>query len=434
MVRRFSRRAFLKGGSLAAGSTLCGGFSILPGGEPPSEKLNIGIIGAGGKGGADLAGVSSENIAALCDVDSRRAAPALKRYPKAARYTDYRKMLEKEKGLDAVTVSTPDHHHAPAALMAMALGRHVYCQKPLTHSVSEARLMRAAAKKYKVATQMGNQGHSEHGSRRMVELIRAGTLGTVSEVHVWSNRPIWPQGINRPAGTQPVPTGLDWGLWIGPAPQRPYHEAYVPFKWRGWWDFGTGALGDMACHNWDIAYWALELGLPESLEAESSPLFKETAPQWSVIRYRFPAIPGRPAVKLTWYDGPKRPPAELFEGEAVTTNGSIIIGDKGKLYIPHYWGDGKLLPKKDFVGFKAPGASLPRSPGHYREWITACKGGPAALSNFDYSAQLTEAVLLGNLAVRLGGRIDWDAKNMKATGRPEADVFVKRAYRPGYMS
>ena len=210
MARRLSRRSLLKGGALAAGSALCGSFNILPGGESPNEKLNIGIIGAGGKGASDLAGVSSENIAALCDVDSSRAAGSLKRYPKAARYADYRKMLEKEKGLDAVTVSTPDHHHAPAALMAMALGKHVYCQKPLTHSVSEARLMREAAKKYKVATQMGNQGHGEHGSRRMVELIRAGTLGTVKEVHVWSDRPIWPQGVRRPAKSQPVPAGLDW--------------------------------------------------------------------------------------------------------------------------------------------------------------------------------------------------------------------------------
>ena len=433
MARTFSRRLFLKSGSLAASSTLCGGFNILPGGESPNEKLNIGIIGAGGKGAADLAGVSSENIAALCDVDNSRAASSLNRYPKAARYTDYRKMLEKENGLDAVTVSTPDHHHAPAALMAMALGKHVYCQKPLTHSVSEARLMREAAKKYKVATQMGNQGHGEHGSRRMVELVRAGTLGTVKEVHVWSDRPIWPQGVKRPAKSQPVPAGLDWDLWLGPAPERPYHPAYVPFKWRGWWDFGTGALGDMCCHNMDVAYWALKLGLPETIEATSSPLFKESAPAWSVIRYRFPAIAGRPAVHLTWYDGPKRPPAELFEGEKVSGNGSIIVGDKGKLYIPHYWGDGKLLPKKDFAGFKAPEVSLPRSPGHYKEWIVACKGGPAALSNFDYSAQLTEAVLLGNLAVRLGGKVKWDAKNMKVTGRPEAEPLIKRAYRPGYM-
>ena len=434
MARRLSRRSLLKGGALAAGSALCGSFNILPGGESPNEKLNIGIIGAGGKGASDLAGVSSENIAALCDVDSSRAAGSLKRYPKAARYADYRKMLEKEKGLDAVTVSTPDHHHAPAALMAMALGKHVYCQKPLTHSVSEARLMREAAKKYKVATQMGNQGHSEDGSRRMVELIRAGTLGTVKEVHVWSDRPIWPQGVKRPAKSQPVPAGLDWDLWLGPAPTRPYHSAYVPFKWRGWWDFGTGALGDMACHNWDIAYDALKLGLPETIEATSSPLFKESAPAWSVIRYRFPAIAGRPAVHLTWYDGPKRPPAELFEGEKVSGNGSIIVGDKGKLYVPHYWGDGTLLPKKDFVGFKAPKPSLPRSPGHYKEWLAACKGGPAALSNFDYSAQLTEAVLLGNLAVRLGGKVNWDAENMKVTGRPEAEPLIKRAYRPGYMA
>ena len=434
MARRFSRRSLLKGGALAASSTLCGSFSILPGGESPNEKLNIGIIGAGGKGASDLAGVSSENIAALCDVDSGRAAGSFKRHPKAARYTDYRKMLEKEKGLDAVTVSTPDHHHAPAALMAMAMGKHVYCQKPLTHSVSEARLMREAAKKYTVATQMGNQGHGEHGSRRMVELIRAGTLGTVKEVHVWSDRPIWPQGVKRPAKAQPVPAGLDWDLWLGPAPERPYHPAYVPFKWRGWWDFGTGALGDMACHNWDIAYWALELGLPETIEATSSPLFKESAPAWSVIRYRFPAIASRPAVHLTWYDGPKRPPAKLFEGEKVSGNGSIIVGDKGKLYIPHYWGDGMLLPKKDFVGFKPPKATLPRSPGHYKEWVVACKGGPAALSNFDYSAQLTEAVLLGNLAVRLGGKVNWDAKNMKVTGRPEAEPLIKRAYRPGYMT
>ena len=429
-----TRRRFLETGALAATSTLLGGFRILQAGPPPSEKLNVGIIGCGGKGWSDLGGMRSENIVALCDVDDRRAANAFTEFRSVSRYRDYRVMLEKEKSLDAVTVSTPDHHHAPASLAAMTLGKHVYCQKPLTHSISEARRMQEVAKRHNVATQMGNQGHSEHGSRRMVELIRAGTLGDVREVHVWTDRPIWPQGLQRPKNKPPVPVGVDWDLWLGPAPARPFHNAYVPFKWRGWWDFGTGALGDMACHNWDIAFWALDLGSPTSVEAKSSKVFVDTAPAWSVIRYRFPARGDLPPVTLTWYDGKKLPPRELFEGETPRGNGSIIVGDKGKLYVPHYWGDGILLPKKEFAGFEAPEPTLPRSPGHYKEFITACKGGPAAMSSFDYSGPLTEAVLLGNLAVRAGEKIVWDAKRLKAVGCPQADAFIRREYRGSYPS
>ena len=432
MTRRIDRRRFLETTALAGAGSLLGSFQILRAGPPPSEKLNIGVIGCGGKGYSDMVGCNSENIVALCDVDDRRAAGGYRAFPKAARYRDYRKLLDKEKGIDAVTVSTPDHHHAPASIAAMTLGKHVYCQKPLTHSIHEARRMLEVAKRYKIATQMGNQGHSEHGSRRMVELVRAGALGEIRGVHIGTDRPLWPQGLARPAGEQAVPQGLDWDLWLGPAPPRPYHSAYLPFNWRGWWDVGTGALGDMACHNWDIAYWSLDLGLPRTIEAKSADLFSDAAPKWSVIRYEFPARGKRPPVTLTWYDGGKRPPAELFEGEAQKGNGSILVGSKGKLYVPHYWGDGVLLPRKSFADFKAPEPTLPRSPGHYKEWIAACKGGPPALSRFEYSAGLTESVLLGNLAVRTGKKIVWDAKTANAVGCPEADPFIHREYRGGY--
>src|SRR6185503_3790518 len=274
---------------------------------PANSKLNIGIIGAGGKGLENIKGVSSENIVAICDVDDRRAAEGYKRLPKAVRYRDYRVMLEKEKSLDAVVVTTPDHHHAPAALMAMKLGKHVYCEKPLTHSIAEAREMQRVAREQGVATQMGNQGHSYDDTRRLVEVVQAGTLGDVREVHVWTDRPIWPQGISRPDASETPPSELTWDLWLGPAPKRSYHSSYVPFNWRGGWDFGTGALGDMGCHNTDAAFWALKLEYPESIEAESSGVNSETAPKWSIIRYRFAARGKLPPVDFTWYDGGKLP-------------------------------------------------------------------------------------------------------------------------------
>jgi predicted dehydrogenase len=435
----FTRRRFLATTIAASGFVgACVSVGAAPRRISPNEKLNIGIIGGGGKGMENINGVSSEYIVAICDVDDNRAADAYKKLPQARRYKDFRKMLELEKTLDAVIVTTPDHTHAAAAVMAMKLGRHVYCEKPLTHAIYEARVMRDTAAQQKVATQMGNQGHSYDSTRRVVEIVQAGALGAVGEVHVWTDRPIWPQGIDRPTETPEVPATLDWDLWLGPAPKRPYHPSYLPFNWRGWWDFGTGALGDMGCHNMDTAYWALKLGVPSAVEAEASGMNKETFPKWSIIKYEFPARGALPPVKFTWYDGGKMPARELFEGaqlknEELPKNGSIIIGDKGKILLTD-WNANKfqLLPQDRFIDFKGPEPTIPRAESHYKEWIAACKGGPAAMSNFEYAAALTETALLGNLALRCGKRIEWDAKAMKAKGCPEADALIKPGYRAGW--
>ncbi len=424
------RRDFIKG-STAALSVLTGGvWSSTSAAESKSanEKLNIGSIGVGGKGWVDLNSVAGENIVALCDVDSVRLGKAAEMFPKAVAVADFRKLLER-KDIDAVTVSTPDHTHAVASIAAMRLGKHVYCQKPLTHSIYEARTMTEVARQQGVATQMGNQGHSESGSRRMVEWIQAGGLGAVRDVHVWTDRPIWPQGMGRPPGSKPVPATLNWDLWLGPAPERPYNDGYHPFKWRGFWDFGTGALGDMACHNMDTAFWALKLGAPTTVVAESSEVNQETAPKWSIIRYEFAARGDMPPVNVTWYDGGKKPPAELAPGQTLAGNGSLFIGDRATLYVPHYWGEGNIIRGEASA---RPAPTIPDSPGHYQEWINACKGGPAALSNFNYSGPLTEMVLLGNLAVRLGQTIHWDAKDLKAKGASEADPLIRTEYREGW--
>ena len=437
MKTHLTRRRFIKF-SVGASSAVFLPTRLAAAAEPARklrsiDKLNIGLIGGGGRATDNLAGVSSENIAAICDVDEVRAANAFQKYPGAKRYEDFRVMLEREKGLDAVVVSTPDHVHAFAGIMAMKLGKHVYCEKPLTHSIYEARLMRETAKKYKVATQMGNQGHSFNGTRRAVELLRANAVGPVREVHVWSDRPIWPQGIDRPKETPAPPPTLNWDLWLGPAPERPYHPAYLPFNWRGWWDFGTGALGDMACHCADTAFWGLELGYPTSIEAEASDHHPETAPLWSIIRYEFPARGSRPAVKFTWYDGHKKPNASLLEGIKIPDNGCIVVGSEGKMLFPDWHADKfQLYPLDKFAGFKGPDQTIPRTTEHHKEWIEACKGGPPALSNFDYSAVLTETVLLGNVALRVGKKIEWDGKNAKAKNCPEAAQYIHREYRKGW--
>lgn len=432
--RRFiSHAALASSGALALTSRLAAARRV-----SPNEKLNIGIIGAGGKGMENINGVSSDYIVAVCDVDDARASDAYKKLPTARRYHDFRKMLELEKTLDAVVVTTPDHTHAPAAVMAMKLGKHVYCEKPLTHTIHEARVMRETAAKQKVATQMGNQGHSYDSTRRVVEIVQSGAIGSVRDVHVWTDRPIWPQGIERPTEISETPAGVNWDLWLGPAPKRPYHPAYVPFKWRGWLDFGTGALGDMGCHNIDTSYWALKLGLPNAIEAESSGVNRETYPKWSIIRYSFSKRGPLAPVTLTWYDGGKLPARELFEGaqlknEELPKNGTIMIGDKGKIVLTDWnANDFQLLPAEKFAGFKGPEQTIPRAESHYKEWIAACKGGPAAMSNFDYAGLLTETALLGNLALRCGKRIEWDAKSMKAKGCPEADEFIRTQYRPGW--
>ncbi|MDP7532601.1 MAG: Gfo/Idh/MocA family oxidoreductase, partial [SAR202 cluster bacterium] len=315
-------------------------------------------MGVGGKGWVDMTSVRNENIVAICDVDSDRLSKASSEFPKAEKFADFRKLLER-KEIDAVTVSTPDHTHAVASMGAMKLGKHVYCQKPLAHSIYEVQQMIETARAQKVATQMGNQGHSEPGTRRMVEWIQAGGLGPVREVHVWTDRPIWPQGMDRPTGMKTIPSTLDWDLWLGPAAERPYQDGYHPFDWRGFWDFGTGALGDMACHNTDIAYWALELADPIAVEAKSSGLNTETAPKWSKIRYEFPKRGSLPPVTLTWYDGGQKPPAELAPDVKLGTNGSIFVGDKATLHVPHYWGEGKIVKGE---AAPRPAKTIPDSP------------------------------------------------------------------------
>jgi predicted dehydrogenase len=433
MNRKLNRRDFFRSTALA-GASLWAAPTIWAEMKSPNEKLNIAGVGAGGQAGSDINNVSSENIVALCDVDEKRAAGNFNKFSKAKKYYDYRVMLEKEvKNIDAVVVGTPDHNHAPASALAMKLGKHVYCEKPLTHSVYEARALRELANKHKVATQMGNQGTASSGLRQGVEVLQSGALGNVREMHVWTNRPIWPQGIDTPTDKPPVPKTLKWDLWLGPAPERPYHPAYLPFTWRGWWDFGTGALGDMACHTLNLPYWGLKLVHPVSFEAESSELKPDSAPQWSIIRYQFPARGDLPPLKMTWYDGGKKPPAELFEGENVSESGTLMIGDKGKMYSPGDYGtDYTLLPKNKFEGYKPPDPTIPRSPGHHKEWIDACKGGPAAMSNFNYSGPLTEVVVLGNLAVRAAEKVEWDADNLKAKNSPKANGYVRRDYRKGW--
>jgi predicted dehydrogenase len=442
--KKISRRDFIGAAATAAA------FTIVPrhvlGGPrhiPPSEKLNIAGIGVGGQGAGDLGNVSSQNIVALCDVDWRHAAGTFRRYPKASQYRDFRKMLDKEdKNIDAVVVATPDHIHAPASMAAIKRGKHVYCEKPLTHSVYEARKVAEAAREHKVATQMGNQGQASERTRLMSEYIWDGAIGPVREVHVWTDRPLrglssvyWPQGVERPKETPSVPETLDWDLWLGPAPHRPYHPAYVPFKWRGWWDFGTGALGDIGCHALDPVFRALKLGPPTSVEAISTLVNNETYPVASAVHYQFPARGDMPPVKLTWYDGGMRPPRpdELEDDRQIGTNGALFIGDKGKML-----GE-RLIPDSRRKEYGKPPKVLPRSPGHHQEWIDACKGGKPAGSNFDHAGPLAEAVLLGNVALRPELRekmnrtkLLWDGPNLKITNVPEANKFLRRDYRDGW--
>ena len=424
----------------------CSRFHIVPrrvlGGRgyvPPSEKLNIAGIGVGGQGGGDIDGVSSQSIVALCDVDERRAADTFKRFPEARQYRDFRVMLDREKGIDAVTVSTPDHVHAAAASAAIARGKHVFVQKPLTHSIYEARRLTEMAREQKVATHMGIQGHAGDGMRRLAEWIGAGVVGPVREVHIWTNRPIWPQGIDRPKESPEVPPELDWDLWLGPAPARPYHPCYLPFNWRGWWDFGTGALGDIGCHAMDASFWILDLGAADTVEveAETAPVNDETAPEWSQITFHFPARGEKPPLRLFWYDGGKTPPVpdELKEeGRGLPgDNGVLFVGDKGKIISPELYGGGpRLIPEARMKEFDRPPETLASSIGHYLEWIQACKGGAPAGANFDYAGPLTETALLGNLAVRAGEKIRWSAKKMEVTNCPKANRYVRDAYRRGW--
>ncbi len=395
-----------------------------------NDRLDVAVIGVGGRGGANLDAVSSENVVAVCDVDEDALGAAAQRHPGAARFTDYRQLLEKAK-VDAVVIATPDHHHAPATVRALRRGLHVYCEKPLTHTVAEARLVRSLAAEKGVATQMGTQNHEHPGYLRLVELLRSGAIGQVRDVHVITDRPgkWWPQGVDVPQGGGPVPGKLHWNEWLGPAADRPYDPAYVPFKWRGWWDFGCGAVGDMAIHLADPAFWGLDLVGKVRVTSEGPPPRPASAPEWMRTRFEFQARGDRGPVTLHWYEGATTPPAEI--AAEIPMNGSLFVGEKGRIAIAH---DAfpVLLPKERFEGFVPPAPSLAESPGHHRQWIEACKTGSRTGSPFSYAGPFTEIVLLGNVAYRAGGPVEYDPETGRLTGPAGAERFLAKEYRPGW--
>ncbi len=500
-----TRRHFFFG-SLLAGAVPAAGFGTSPslkalGYKSPNEKLNIASIGAGGKASSDIAGCATENIVALCDVDEKQAAAKFKQYENVPKYKDFRKMLDKEgKGIDAVIVTIPDFMHATAAMWCMERNKHVYVQKPLTRTIWEARTLMDAANKYKVATQMGNQGYSNEGTRQAAEIIWNGDIGNVTEVHAWTDRPIWPQGVTEIPPPEPVPSTLDWDLWLGNAEPRPFTRGgegypnqfggyfYQPFNWRGFYDFGCGALGDMACHILGAPNLALQLGSPTSVECIKKEGVSDIQfPKKSVIRYDFPARGNMPAVKLFWYDGMKEQPeiegvpkGELLgdlpsrtrrpQGQGTGTaqsggppprpangfvgrvfdmenfeatkddpearkpapDGSLFIGDKGMMTTGTYGEQTRLIPVERMRDYKMAPPLLTRSPGHYRDWIRACKGGDPACSNFNVAAPFVEWMLLGVIALRVEGKLEWDSAKMKITNNPQANKYLKPTFRKGW--
>jgi predicted dehydrogenase len=432
MHRQHTRREFLrKTSAIAVGAWIGAAGTAWTEDRSAGEKLHIGIIGTAGRGAANLQAVAeTENIVALCDVDEDRLAQAAAQHPRAARFMDFRKLLEQTQ-LDAVVVSTPDHTHAAAAIAAMQLGLHVYCEKPLAHSVYEARRMADVARESGVVTQMGNQMHATHRLRQVVEIVRSGLLGPVHEVVCWSNKQF--SGGDRPGETPPVPSNLDWDLWLGPSAYRPYHSCYVPKYWRGWWDFGSGNFGDMACHIIDTPYWALELEYPTSILAAGPPPHAESAPTALVARYDFPARGDQPPVRITWYDGEWAPPYEMIDDVTLPAQGSLFMGERGQLLFPHVTGEITLFPREEFAGVKLLDPVLPRPAHHHAEWIEACKGRGRTLSDFSYGGRMSELVQAGVVAYRLGKRLDWDGPNMRATNAPEGDALIKPEFRSGWL-
>jgi predicted dehydrogenase len=486
-----SRRHFFYG-TLLAGAIPVAGFGSKPslkalGYKSPNERLNIASIGAGGKATSDIhACAETENIVALCDVDEKNAAKTFNHFAKVPKYKDFRQMLEKEdKNIDAVIVTIPDFMHATAATWAMERGKHVYVQKPLAHTPWECRELIKAAAKYKVATQMGNQGYSNEGTRQCAEMIWAGEIGNVTEVHAWTNRPIWPQGLPTPPPPSPVPSTLDWDLWLGIAKERPYSDKYLPFFWRGFYDFGCGALGDMACHILGAPNLALQLGSPTSVECLSQEGKSDYYyPTKSVIRFDFPARGSMPPVKIFWHDGLKEQPnipgvpageilgdlPRKYEGTSKSglkpqeaqiiggvfndgffaaqsqgsstsgaahessedANGSLFVGDKGMITTGTYGEYTRLIPVEKMRDYKFPSEFLKRSPGHYRDWIRACKGGEPACSNFNISAPFAEWVVLGTLSLRFEGKLEWDGEKGKITNNSEANKLLKPKFRKGW--
>jgi predicted dehydrogenase len=452
MTSPTTRRGFMQiSAAASAGYWVAGGVTSSSAKQPgPNERVNIALVGAGGQGASNLRSLLARNnnasrdvgglvnIVAFCEVDDVRGAETYRAHPRVPRWVDFRAMLERQRDIDAVLVAIPDHNHAHVAITAMRMGKHCYCEKPLTHDIWEARQMKEVAASNRVATQMGNHGTAGNDLRRAIEIVQSGAIGDVREVHIWTNRPIWPQNINRPTGNMATPATLNWNQWLGTAPQRPYNSAYAPFNWRGWWDYGTGALGDMGCHTMNMPFRALKLGLPTSVVAElTTPLNPETGPEGCKVTFQFPARENMPAVTMYWYER-RNPPANVLQGYEITRqrpSGSLLVGARGTLLsADDYGGRLQLLPADQFRDYRDPAPTLPRSPGHHREWIDAIRGGPPAMSNFvDYAALLTEVVLLGNVAIRCNGQqVNWNGTEMRATGLAEADPFIRRTYRTGF--
>lgn len=445
MSDSLNRRDFIKNTALAAGA-LTVAFPSVVRGQNLNSKLNIAGIGIGGMGSNNLRNLESENIVALCDVDHHYAAPVIKRYPGAKLYTDYRELLDKQKDIDAVLVATPDHTHAVISMAAIQSGKHVYCQKPLCHDIYEARRLVQAARESKVATQMGIQGHSSEGFRLINEWIADGAIGEIREVDAWCSLSYYPWGHaywsskwgggGRPADTPPVPEGLNWDLWLGPAAERPYHPAYHPAVWRCWWDFGNGMMGDRGAHTLDSAFAALKLGAPSSIEATSCGMTAETHPLSAIVTFRFPERGTMPPVKLTWYEGtrPPRPDDADDSVELGESEGGIIFkGTNGNIAAGVYGNSPRIFPEKRMQEYKRPPKTIPRIKGtHEDDWVRACKEGTQPGAHFGYSGPLTEICLLGNIATRVDAKIEWDAAAMKVTNLPDANRFVRSTYRTGW--
>lgn len=424
----FTRRQFL---ARAATAGLVLPFltpSALTRGASANEKLDIAVIGVANQGNYNLSNVASQNIVALCDVDDNYLSEAAKKFPRAKTYNDFRRLLD-QGGIDAVVVATPDHCHAVAAVGALRSGRHVYCEKPLARTISEARIITDTARKENRVTQIGTQIHAGDNYRRVVELVQSGAVGKIKEVHVWVSAVYG--GMDRPQDMPPVPDNLHYDLWLGPVNPRPYHPSYVPGKWRNWWAFGGGSLADFGCHFMDLPHWALDLRHPLSAEpVDGPPVHPESTPPWLIVRYQYPARGEQPPVELTWYHGSKQPSLLSQKQAADWRSGVLFVGEKGSLlsdYNRHL-----LLPEKDFANFKRPARSIPASVGHHDEWINACKTGAPTTCAFDYSGPLTESALLGNVAYRVGKKLDWNSKELRATNCPEADQFIQHQYREGW--
>jgi len=441
---RLNRRSFLQTQAAVGAAAVFSAPAILRA-RNLNDKLNIAVIGSGGRGFANLKAVESENIVALCDVNQNNLDAAAQRHPGARTADDFRRLFDHQNEFDAVVVSTCEHTHAFATLPALQLGKHVYCEKPLTYNIEEARIIRMAARNANVATQMGTQIHATENYRRIVELIQSGVIGNVREAHVWVSR-AWGWHPNeqaaRDAGdhyivsesdreSKDVPKGLNWDLWLGPAPARPFHEDYFPGpKWYRWWDFGNGTMSDLGSHFIDLPFWALDLDAPKTIEAFGPSPHAELAPASMRAVYEYGSRGERPPVSLTWYQGLEKPEIWKSQGIPQWPNGHLFIGDKGMLLSDY--GKHILLPEDKFVDFKGPDPFIPRSMGHHQDWLNACKGGPPTLSNFEYAGLLTEANHLGNVAFRTGGKINWDTEAMRVTNAPAAEAFIKREYRKGW--